>query len=55
MCHWGAPALDIVRTKQPARKKRVLGTLKGKIQVFDPSWWEPMTDEEVDDLLTGRC
>jgi hypothetical protein len=43
-----------VRTKKPTRKKRTLGTLKGKIQVLDPSWWKPMTDGEVEDFLSGR-
>jgi uncharacterized protein (DUF4415 family) len=27
----GVPAVDIIRTKEPRRKKRKLGTLKGKI------------------------
>jgi len=46
--------VDIVRTKKPARKKRTLGTLKGKIQVLDPDWWKPMTEDEVEDFLAGR-
>jgi hypothetical protein len=46
--------VDIVRTKQPTRKKRTLGTLKGKIQVFDPNWWKPMTDKEGEDFIAGR-
>ena len=45
---------DIVRTKEPTRKKRMLGTLKGKIEVLDPNWWKPMADKEVDALLEGR-
>ena len=54
ICRRGVPVVDIVRTQEPARKKRTLGTLKGKIQVIDPNWWKPMSDEEVDDLLSGR-
>jgi hypothetical protein len=46
--------VEIVRTKKPTRKKRTLGTLKGKIQVLDPNWWKPMTDEDVEDFLSGR-
>jgi len=54
ICRRGVPVVDIVRTKKPTRKKRVLGTLKGKIQVLDPNWWKPMTDEEVEALLAGQ-
>jgi len=43
ICRRGVPAVDIVRTKKPSRKKRRLGTLKGKIQVLEPEWWKPMS------------
>jgi prevent-host-death family protein len=55
ICRRGVPVVDIVRTKKPTRKKRTLGTLKGKIRVLDPDWWKPMTDEEVDSFLVGRA
>jgi prevent-host-death family protein len=54
ICRRGVPVVDIVRTKEPTRKKRRLGTLKGKIQILDPDWWKPMADEEVDALMEGR-
>jgi prevent-host-death family protein len=54
ICRRGVPVVDIVRTKEPARKKRTLGTLKGKIEILDPNWWKPMTDEEVEAFLVGR-
>jgi prevent-host-death family protein len=54
ICRRGVPVVDIVRTKKPTRKKRTLGTLKGKIQVLDPNWWKPMTGDEVEALLMGR-
>ncbi len=54
ICRRGVPVVDIVRTRKPARKKRTLGTLKGKIQILDPNWWKPMTNEEVEDFLAGR-
>ncbi len=54
ICRRGVPVVDIVRTKEPTRRKRALGTLKGKIQVLDPNWWRPMTNEEVADFLAGR-
>ena len=54
ICRRGVPVVDVVRTKQSNGKKRTLGTLKGKIQILDPDWWKPMTDEEVENLLGGR-
>jgi prevent-host-death family protein len=54
ICRRGVPVVEIVRTKKPTGKKRTLGTLKGKIQVLDPSWWKPMTGDEVEDFLSGR-
>lgn len=54
ICRRGVPVVDIVRTAQPTGQKRKLGTLKGKIQVLDPNWWKPMTDEEADDFIAGR-
>jgi prevent-host-death family protein len=54
ICRRGVPVVDIVRTKKPVRKNRTLGTLRGKIQVVDPDWWKPMTDEEVESFLRGR-
>ncbi|HEX4603229.1 MAG TPA: type II toxin-antitoxin system prevent-host-death family antitoxin [Candidatus Angelobacter sp.] len=50
----GAPVVDIVRTAKPARKKRMFGTMRGKIKIHDRNWWKPMTDEEVDAFLEGR-
>jgi len=40
--------------KKPTRKKRILGALRGQIKIIDPDWWKPMTDEEVEDFLSGR-
>jgi prevent-host-death family protein len=54
ICRRGVPVADIVRTKKPTGKKPTLGTLRGKIQVLDPNWWKPMTDEEVEAFLGGR-
>ena len=54
ICRRGVPVVDIVRTKKPSRKKRRLGTLKGKIQVLEPGWWKPMSDDEVDAFVQGR-
>jgi prevent-host-death family protein len=42
ICRRGVPVVDIVRTKSPNRRKRTLGTLRGKIQVLDPDWWKPI-------------
>lgn len=54
ICRRGVPVVDIVRTKMPVRRKRVLGALRGQIKIIDPNWWKPMTDEEVDDFVEGR-
>jgi antitoxin (DNA-binding transcriptional repressor) of toxin-antitoxin stability system len=54
ICRRGVPVVDIVRTHKPACKKRMLGTLKGKIQILDPNWWKPMTDEELKEFLGER-
>lgn len=54
ICRRGVPVVDIVRTKKPARNKRVLGTLRGKIQILDPNWWKPMTDDELEAFAAGR-
>jgi prevent-host-death family protein len=54
VCRRGVPVVDIVRTKEPTRRKRMLGTLRGKIRVLDTDWWKPMSDKEVDAFLTGR-
>ena len=50
----GVPAVDIIRTKKPSRRKRKLGTLKGKIQILDIDWWKPMSDYEADAFVEGR-
>jgi prevent-host-death family protein len=54
ICRRGVPVVDIVRTKKASGKKRVLGTMRGKIQIIDPDWWKPMTDDEADDFIEGR-
>jgi len=54
ICRRGVPVVDIVRTSKPARAPRALGTLRGKIQILDPDWWKPMTDEEVEAFVSGR-
>jgi prevent-host-death family protein len=54
ICRRGVPVVDIVRTNKPTRKKRMLGTMKGKIQILDPNWWTPMSADEVEDFLSGR-
>ncbi|MGB2604572.1 MAG: type II toxin-antitoxin system prevent-host-death family antitoxin [Candidatus Sulfotelmatobacter sp.] len=53
ICRRGKPVVDIVRTGKPSGKKPMFGTLRGKIQILDPDWWKPMTDEEVKSLFGG--
>ena len=54
ICRRGVPVVDIVRTKKAEGRKRILGGLRGKVEILDPDWWKPMTDEEVDAFLEGR-
>jgi len=54
ICRRGAPVVDMVRTKKPARKGRRLGTLKDKGHIPDADWWKPMTDKEVQAFNEGR-
>ena len=54
ICRRGVPAVDIVRTKEPGRKKRKLGALKGKIRILDIDWWKPMSEDEADAFIEGR-
>jgi prevent-host-death family protein len=54
ICRRGIPVVDIVRTESASQKKRILGSLKARIQINDPEWWKPMSDEEVEDFLGGR-
>jgi len=54
ICRRGVPVVDIVRTQKPKGEKPKFGTLRGKIQILDPDWWKPMTDEEIDDLFGGE-
>jgi prevent-host-death family protein len=54
ICRRGVPVVDIVRTQKTKRQKPKFGTLRGKIQIIDPGWWKPMTDEEIDDLFGGE-
>jgi prevent-host-death family protein len=54
ICRRGVPAVDLVRSKAPTRRKPKLGTLRDKIKIHDPDWWKPMTDEEVEAFLEGR-
>lgn len=54
ICRRGVPAVDMIRTKEPSRKKRRLGTLKGKIQILEPEWWRPLSDDEAEAFVEGR-
>lgn len=50
----GTPVVDIVRTTKAEAEKPKFGTLKTRVTVFDPDWWKPMSDDEVEALLDGR-
>ncbi len=48
----GQPTAEIVPIQRDTRAP--LGFLRGKVREIDPSWWRPMTDEEVDAFVEGR-
>jgi prevent-host-death family protein len=50
----GVPVVDLIPTKAGESLKPKLGTGRGKINVNDPDWWKPMTDQEVEALLNDR-
>ena len=54
ICRRGRPVVDLVRTSNGDSKKPKFGTLKGKIKIYDPDWWKPMTREEVETFIEGR-
>jgi len=54
ICRRGVPVADLVRTKANGAEKPKFGTLKGKIEVHDPDWWKPMSNEEADAFLGGN-
>jgi prevent-host-death family protein len=54
ICRRGVPVVDLVPTKVTSGDKPKFGTLKGRIEINDPEWWKPMSDEEVDAFLEGR-
>jgi prevent-host-death family protein len=54
ICRRGAPVVDIVRTKKPARKVRRLSTLQGKVHIPDADWWKLLTDKEVQAFIEGH-
>jgi len=54
ICRRGEPVADLVRSEQPGKRKRKLGTMAGKAWEIDPEWWKPMTEEEAAAFLEGR-
>ena len=48
ICRRGVPVVDVGRTKEPTRKKRILGTLRGKIEILDPNSWKPTADADAE-------
>lgn len=53
ICRRGVPVVDLVPAKKPARKNVKLGTMRDRIVIHDPDWWKPMTEDEVEALLSG--
>ena len=54
ICRRGVPVVDIVPTKTSSAKKPRFGSLRGRINVNDPQWWKPMSDEEAKSFIDGH-
>jgi prevent-host-death family protein len=54
ICRRGQPVIDLVPTKQSALTERKLGTLRDRVEILDPNWDKPMTDEEFAAFVEGR-
>jgi prevent-host-death family protein len=54
ICRRGIPVVDLVPASATSLGQRQFGTLKGRIEIYDPDWWKPMTDEETKAFLEGR-
>jgi prevent-host-death family protein len=54
ICHRGVPVVDLVPTKASTGEKPKFGTLKGRIEIHDPTRWKPMTEEELEAFLDER-
>jgi antitoxin (DNA-binding transcriptional repressor) of toxin-antitoxin stability system len=51
ICRRGVPIADLVRTGTSTRNQPKFGTLRGKVQILDPNWWKPISDDEVESLF----
>lgn len=51
----GRPVVKLSKVPQPHRssKKRIFGSMEGKVKFLDPDWDKPMTEEEVENFF-GR-
>lgn len=49
----GVPIARLIPCAPPAEiSKRRVGLYEGQVQIIDPDWWKPMSDEEVDELMS---
>jgi prevent-host-death family protein len=53
ICRNGTPVADL-RSTASSRRKPLLGTMQDRVQIHDPDWWKPLSDEEVGVLFGGR-
>ena len=50
ICKRNQPVAELVPVKKASKKKRIFGTLKGKIKIL-PGFYDPIyTDEELDEI-----
>jgi prevent-host-death family protein len=53
ICRRGKPVVDIVPTRTPSGRTPIFGSLRDQVKIFDPDWWKPMSDQEVEEMLGG--
>lgn len=54
LARYGKPVAKLSPADAAEAPLRRMGTGKGRIRILDPRAFDPMTDEEVDDLLEGH-
>jgi antitoxin (DNA-binding transcriptional repressor) of toxin-antitoxin stability system len=48
LCRRAVPLSTSGLTKEPTRKKRIPGTLRGKIEILDPNSWKPIANADAE-------
>ena len=55
ICRRGAPVVDLVPSRAAAPGTRLLGALRGQVEILDPDWWKPLEGAELERFLGGSA